>query len=198
MEMWQMIAIIVIAIVALAVIGWAITRQQRTKRLTEQYGPEYERTVKERGDQRDAERELEERQQRVRDYEIHPLPAQERDAYATRWRETQAEFVDDPSGAISKADGLVQDLMSARGYPVADFEQRAADVSVDHPHVVEEYRAAHAIAQRHAADGVQTEDLRQAMVHYRALFDDLLEVKDSGEDAETAAEREEAAAGSPQ
>jgi hypothetical protein len=195
MEMWQIVAIIVIAIVAFAAIGWVFTQRQRTKRLSEQYGPEYQRTLQERGDQREAERELEERQERVRGYEIHALSAKQRDSYATRWRETQAEFVDDPSGAISKADGLVQDLMGARGYPMADFDQRAADVSVDHPQVVEEYRAAHVIAQRHAADGVETEDLRQALVHYRALFDDLLETEATEEPAETEAE-EEAVAGS--
>jgi hypothetical protein len=195
MEMWQIVAIIVVAIVALAAIGWVITQRQRTKRLSEQYGPEYQRTLQERGDQREAERELEERQERVRGYEIRTLSAEQRDSYATRWRETQAEFVDDPSGAISKADGLVQDLMSARGYPMADFDQRAADVSVDHPQVVEEYRAAHVIAQRHAADGVETEDLRQAMVHYRALFDDLLENEATERPAESEAE-EKAVAGS--
>jgi hypothetical protein len=195
MEMWQIVAIIVVAIVALAAIGWVITQRQRTKRLSEQYGPEYQRTLQERGDQREAERELEERQERVRGYEIRTLSAEQRDSYATRWRETQAEFVDDPSGAISKADGLVQDLMSARGYPMADFDHRAADVSVDHPQVVEEYRAAHVIAQRHAADGVETEDLRQAMVHYRALFDDLLENEATERPAESEAE-EKAVAGS--
>lgn len=195
MQMWQIVAIIVVAIVALAAIGWVYTQRQRTKRLSEQYGPEYQRTLQERGGQREAERELEERQERVRGYEIRALSAEQRDSYATRWRETQAEFVDDPSGAISKADGLVQDLMNARGYPMADFDQRAADVSVDHPQVVEEYRAAHVIAQRHAADGVETEDLRQAMVHYRALFDDLLESEATERPAEAEAE-EETVAGS--
>jgi hypothetical protein len=195
MQMWQIVAIIVIAIVALAAIGLVYTQRQRTKRLSERYGPEYQRTLQERGDQREAERELEERQERVRGYEIRALSAEQRDSYATRWRKTQAEFVDDPSGAISKADGLVQDLMNARGYPMADFDQRAADVSVDHPQVVEEYRAAHVIAQRHAADGVETEDLRQAMVHYRALFDDLLESEATEPPAEAEAE-EETVAGS--
>ena len=131
-------------------------------------------------DQRSAERSLEERKERVEQLQIRALSPDERDQFAERWRSAQAQFVDDPAGATRVADALVGEIMQARGYPVGDFEQRAADVSVDHPRVVEHYRAAHAIAlrtDRGQADTDDTEDLRQAFVHYRALFDDLLEVE---------------------
>ena len=175
MELWQIGLIVLAVIVVVGVVAWTITQRQRTERLTKQYGPEYQRTVETTGDRRQAERELVEREKRVKSLEIRRLAPEERDRYAAAWKETQAQFVDDPPGAISRADELVQQVMRDRGYPVADFEQRAADVSVDHPQVVEDYRAAHAIAERHASDGVETEDLRQAMVHYRSLFHDLLE-----------------------
>jgi len=168
--------IVLVAIIIVGgIVAWSAMRRRRTEQLTERYGPEYQRTVETKGDQREAERELEARQKRVEGLEIRRLSNDERDDYLARWKETQARFVDDPPAAISEADGLVQDVMQARGYPMVDFEQRAADISVDHPHVVEEYRAAHATAEKDVAGGVETEDLRQAMVHYRALFDDLLE-----------------------
>ena len=175
MELWQIALIVLVAIVVVGAVAWMTTQRNRTEHLTERYGPEYQRTLESTGDKREAERELEAREERVKHYEIKPLSAGQRDRYLAKWRETQAEFVDDPSAAIAKADTLVQDVMRERGYPMGDFDQRSADVSVDHPHVVAEYRAAHQIAERHAADGVGTEDLRQAMVHYRALFDDLLD-----------------------
>ncbi len=174
METWQ-IAVIVVAVLVVVSLAWIMVQRQRTDRLTKQYGPEYQRTVAIAGDQREAERELEARRERVKSFEIRALSTDERDRYLASWKESQAQFVDDPPGAISQADMLVQEVMRARGYPMVDFEQRAADISVDHPHVLEEYRAAHTIAERHATGGVETEDLRQAMVHYRALFDDLLE-----------------------
>lgn len=176
MDGLQIAVIIVVAVLAIgAVVAYSLMQRRRTERLTERFGPEYQRTVEASGGQREAERELEARQKRVEGLDIRRLSVDERDGYLARWKETQARFVDDPPGAISEADMLVQELMRARGYPMTDFEQRAADISVDHPHVVEEYRAAHAVAERDATDGVETEDLRQAMVHYRALFDDLLE-----------------------
>lgn len=174
MDTWQIALIVVAVLVAVSVV-WIGSRRQRTQRLTEQFGPEYQRAVEAAGDQRAAERELHERSQRVKGYEIRALSVAERDRYIASWTETQAHFVDDPSGAISQADMLVQEVMRARGYPMADFDQRAADISVDHPHVVDEYRAAHNVAERHARGGVETEDLRQGMVHYRALFQELLE-----------------------
>ena len=176
MDGLQIAAIVVVAVLAIgAVVAYSVMQRRRTERLTQQFGPEYQRTVESTGGQREAERELEARQKRVERLEIRRLSVDERDRYLARWKETQARFVDDPPGAISEADMLVQEVMRARGYPMTDFEQRAADISVDHPHVVDEYRAAHAVAERDATDGVETEDLRQAMVHYRALFDDLLE-----------------------
>lgn len=185
MELWQIALIVIAAIVLIGALAVMMNQRKRTEHLTERYGPEYQRTLEATGDKREAERELQDREERVKEYEIKPLSAEQRDRYVAKWKETQAEFVDDPSGAISQADALVQDVMGERGYPMGDFEQRSADVSVDHPHVVEEYRAAHAIAERHANNGgVETEDLRQAMVHYRTLFDDLLETDEAERERE--------------
>ena len=172
--------VIVLAIALVAVIGiavWLYMQKRRTETLRSDFGPEYDRAVHEHRDQREAERELEDRRERVEHLNIQPLPAAERDRFAERWQAVQAQFVDDPNGATREADDLVGRVMQTRGYPVGDFEQRAADVSVHHPRVVEHYRAAHAIAVRNERSGVETEDLRQAMVHYRALFEDLLEVE---------------------
>lgn len=172
---------IVVAVIALVVVlgaaWWGLQQRRRTERLAERYGPEYQRTLAEAGDRRAAEQELEEREKRVKELDIKPLAPQDRDRFATSWREVQARFVDDPSGAVAEGDRLVEQVMEARGYPTVDFGERAAYVSVDHGTVVEEYRAAHEIAERHASTegGVETEDLRQAMVHYRAIFEDLLE-----------------------
>lgn len=189
MQTWMIAVIVVVALAVVVGALWAWSRQRRTERLTRQYGPEYEAAIEERGDRAAAERELESRMQRVRKLDIVPLSAEQRDRFAEEWRSTQADFVDDPSGSIAKADRLVQEVMAARGYPTGDFDQRAADVSVDHPQVVAEYRAAHEIATRHASDGVDTEELRRALVHYRALFADLLET------GSTTDERTPAAAG---
>ena len=187
METWQ-IALIVVAVLVAVGVALIGSRRQRTQRLTDQYGPEYQRAVDSAGDQRAAERELDARRERVKGYEIRALSVDERDRYIASWTETQAHFVDDPPGAISQADVLVQEVMRARGYPMVDFEQRAADISVDHPHVVDEYRAAHNVAERHAKGGVETEDLRLAMVHYRALFQDLLETDSDAPEPEPPAE----------
>src|SRR3954453_7769378 len=168
-----MTAVLVIVIVALlVVVGLLVWRQRRSAALRDGFGPEYDRVVEERGDQRAAEAELRERRDRRRSYDIKPLGAAARDRYAERWRATQAKFVDEPAPALTDADALVGEVMRERGYPVEDFEQQAADVSVDHPTVVEHYRQAHAV---HSARRASTEDLRQAMVHYRALFAELLE-----------------------
>jgi len=175
MELWQIALILIAAIVLVGAVAWVMNQRKRTEHLTERYGPEYQRTLETTGDKREAERDLEQREERVKQYEIKTLSPGQRDRYLAKWKETQAGFVDDPSGAIAQADTLVRDVMGERGYPMGDFEQRSADISVDHPHVVEEYRAAHQIAERQAEGGVETEELRQAMVHYRALFDDLLE-----------------------
>ena len=167
------VAVVIIAILVAAV--WWYSMRQRSAKLQERFGPEYERTVAEKGDTRKAEDDLTDRQKRVSKLEIKPLAADERRRFNDEWRAVQARFVDDPSAAVRDADTLVGRVMEARGYPVGDFEQRAADVSVDHPTVLEHYRAAHAVALRHAQGQASTEDLRQAMVNYRSLFDELLE-----------------------
>jgi hypothetical protein len=170
-----MIAIVVVAVIVLAAVGWLIWQRRRSDALRTQYGPEYDRAVNQLGDKRRAESELVKRQERVEQLDIRPLSAAQRTDYENRWRAVQSKFVDDPKGAVTDADGLVENVMKARGYPVSDFDQRAADLSVHHPRVVENYRAARDIALRHRRGEATTEDLRQAMVFYRALFQDLLE-----------------------
>jgi len=170
--------VIVLLIALVAAIGaaiWLYMRSRRTEQLQSRFGPEYERTLAARGDQRQAERELEDRAERVEHLNIRSLTTAERDRYAELWHSVQARFVDDPTGATDEADQLVGEVMATRGYPVGDFEQRAADVSVHHPHVVEHYRAAHSIALRNGRGDADTEQLRQALMHFRALFEDLLE-----------------------
>ncbi len=165
-------AIVVIAIiVALAV---AAQRRNRTRALQQRFGPEYERTVKTAGDPDVAEKELRAREQRVRRMHIEELPAGAKNRYTEEWMTVQTRFVDQPRKALVEADQLVNSVMRDRGYPMDDFDQRAADISPDHPAVVENYRAAHDIAQRNELGQASTEDLRQAMIHYRTLFDDLL------------------------
>ena len=171
------VLVILVAVLLCAVI-WLALRQRRSAQLREGFGPEYDRTLEERGDQRAAEAELRERVQRRRSYDIRELDPAARERYAERWRVTQARFVDQPASTLADADALVSEVMRERGYPVDDdFETQAADVSVDHPGVVEHYRKAHAVR---ASDETSTEELREAFVHYRALFDDLL-----GDDQET-------------
>jgi hypothetical protein len=169
---WVLVAILVIALI---VVGVLFMRQRQSQQLQEGFGPEYERTVHERGDRGEAEAELRERRERRDQLEIRELEPAARDRYAERWQAAQRHFVDQPAPAVGEADSLVSEVMRDRGYPVeGDFEQRAADVSVDHPQVVEHYRAAHAISMRTTGGEGGTEDLRQAMVHFRALFDELL------------------------
>jgi len=157
------------------VLAWYLQTRQRSSHLKERFGPEYERTRSRVGDARRAESALEAREKRVETLRLRPLSEDERARFAEVWRHVQTLFVDDPKGAIGEADRLVNDVMTARGYPVADFQQRSADISVDHPVVVEHYRAARSIAERNERDTATTEDLRQAVIHYRALFDDLLQ-----------------------
>jgi hypothetical protein len=170
---------IILLIAATVVIGcvlaWYFQTRQRSGHLRQRFGPEYERTRSQLGDVRRAEAALEAREKRVEKLRLRPLSEDERARFAEVWRHVQTLFVDDPKGAIGEADRLVNDVMTARGYPVADFQQRAADISVDHPVVVEHYRAARSIAERNDGGTATTEDLRQALIHYRALFDDLLQ-----------------------
>jgi hypothetical protein len=161
-------------IVAIALSVWLYTSNKRSKRLRADFGPEYRRVARAEGDAAAAEKVLQERQARVKKLEIKPLTEEQRNEFAGAWETAQAEFVDDPTAAVAHADALVQEVMNVRGYPVADFDQRVADVSVDHPAVVQNYRLAHDIAVKHDHQDVGMEKLREAMLHYRALFADLL------------------------
>lgn len=174
-----MLALAVGVLLLVGLIAWSATRRKRTRALADRFGPEYERTVAEIGKRGRAEAELLARQKRVEGLKIHPLTTADRDRFADLWMKAQAHFVDSPPAAVAEADALVVEVMNRRGYPMADFEQRAADISVDHPKVVQEYRAARAIAERNRTNSASTEDLRQAVIHYRALFEDLLEQKPS-------------------
>ena len=174
---WGIVLILTVIVLA-AGAGWLLLIQQRTKRLRSRFGPEYERTVRESGDRRRAERELERREKRVERLHIQRLSISDRDRFVAAWRTDQARFVDDPAGAVSDADQLVQEVMKVRGYPVGDFEARVEDISVDHPHLVQNYRAARQLADRHQRGEASTEDLRKALVYYRALFEELLEVQE--------------------
>jgi hypothetical protein len=171
---WLLVAVIVVLLCA---VGVLLLRQRRSAQLREGFGPEYDRVVERQGP-REGEAELRERFERRRSYDIRPLEPEARERYAEQWRQTQAQFVDQPANALADADRLVAEVMRERGYPVEDFDQQADDVSVDHPHVVEHYRKAHAIQSAREAS---TEDLRQALVHYRALFDELLETNTTQE-----------------
>jgi FtsZ-interacting cell division protein ZipA len=172
--------LIVIAVAAIAVILIAIWAMQRRRsaQLKQRFGPEYDQALRQHHDARTAERELDARERRVAKFEIHPLGRDDGIHFREAWRQTQIRFVDNPRGAVTDADRLVTEVMRARGYPIGDFEQRAADISVDHPRVVSNYRAARAIAERHARGQSSTEDLRQAVVHYRQLFAELLEIQE--------------------
>lgn len=167
------LAFIVLGLAVLAGVIIMLTRRRHSQMLRSKFGPEYDQTVRRVGNPHKAEHVLEEREKRVSKFNIIPLSESRRAEYVTRWREIQAQFVDDPAGALTRADVLIAEVMNERGYPVTDFEQRSADLSVDHPEVVQNYRAGHDIAVRHARGECGTEELRQAMIHYRALFDDL-------------------------
>jgi hypothetical protein len=185
MDTWVWIVIgVIVAIVILGVVFSAL-RTRRSRSLQDQFGREYDRTVDKAGGRREAERELAERQKRHDELELKPLSQDARERYLQQWQVTQGRFVDDPTGAVSEADDLVQRVMRDRGYPVDDFEQRAADISVEHPELVEKYRTANGIARASERGEASTEDLRHSVRHYRALFVELLEVDDGAEDAST-------------
>jgi hypothetical protein len=166
--------VVVVGALVIALTAWLVARKRRSRALEGRFGPEYARAVETAGKKSKAEAELEARARRVDQLTIRPLTEAERGRYAQMWHVAQERFVDSPAIAVGEADQLVTEVMRVRGYPMADFEQRAADVSVDHPHLVTNYRAAHAIALNTASQRASTEDLRQAMVHYRALFEELL------------------------
>jgi hypothetical protein len=169
---------LLLLIVAALLVATVVFLMRRRTQLKARFGPEYDRAVAAAGNPLKAEAELDARAKRVSRYHIRPLSADEGSKYINAWRLLQARFVDDPSGAVNEADRLVTDLMAHRGYPMAEFDRLAEDLSVDHPRVVNHYREAHAIAARQAESrsALSTEDLRQAVMHYRALFEDLLEI----------------------
>ena len=171
---WGWAVVIVALVVAVAVVMWRALAARRTRALRERFGPEYERTTAAVGNRREAEAELAGRTERREQLNVRPLPAEARQRYARQWETVQSQFVDSPPTAITAADGLVSAVMADRGYPIDDFDQRAADVSVDHPAVVENYRQAHEISMRSARGEATTEELRQAMQNYRSLFEELL------------------------
>lgn len=179
MDNTALVAILVvvgIAIVAFA--AFMYLRKQKSDKLRNRFGPEYDRTVEERGDRAKAEAALEERQKRVDALNIRPLKPEDASRFRNAWSSLQTQFVDDPKGAVTEADRLLGEVMATRGYPMGDFEQRAADISVHHPTVVSNYRKGHDIALRHAKGDASTEDMRQAMIHYRALFAELVGERD--------------------
>jgi FtsZ-interacting cell division protein ZipA len=169
-----LIILVVAVLVVLAAVGLWAWQRQRSERLKRQFGPEYEHVVAEKGDRRAAESELAARRKRFEKLELRPLTPDERGRFTKRWQETQARFVDSPKQAIVEADTLVEEVMRARGYPVEEIQQREADISNESPVAVQHYRHAWVIAQRSSRGEADTEELRQAMVHYRALFEDLL------------------------
>jgi len=185
MDTWVWIVIgVVVAFVVLGVMGSAM-RTRRSRSLQDRFGREYDRTVGKAGSRREAEQELRQREKRHEELELRPLSQAARERYLQQWQATQGRFVDDPTGAVSEADELVQRVMRDRGYPVDDFDQRAADISVEHPDLVEKYRTADGIARASERGEASTEDLRHSVRHYRALFVELLEVDDAAADAST-------------
>jgi hypothetical protein len=175
MPVWAWIVILIAAVLVAGAAVWLVTSRKRTAHLQEQFGPEYNRVTSRSESKREAETELARREERREKIDVRPLPEESRARYAEEWKLVQAEFVDEPSRAVARADSLLQKVMDERGYPVEKFDQRAADLSVDHPKVVENYREGHRLATRSQGNGSDTEDLRQAMRHYRALFEELVE-----------------------
>ena len=179
MNVTVVVLVVLVVVVFAAIVVWSFTRQQRRRaELRHQFGPEYDHAVEAYGSSGRAEDVLEQRAERVAALNIRPLSAGESRTFGDRWHQVQTDFVDDPEGAIRRADALCGEVMQARGYPMGNFEQRAADISVDHPAVVEHYRAAHSLAQKAGRGDASTEDLRQAMVHYRTLFEDLIDARE--------------------
>ena len=170
------LAVAVILIIAVLVLLYMRKRRSTTANLRKKFGPEYNRAVRVHGTERKAEAKLEDREKRVEKLNLRDLDPMERERFTKQWESVQSRFVDFPKGAVAEADDLLSSLMKVRGYPVSDFDQRAADISVDHPRVVENYRSAHEIALRVGKDGSTTEELRTAMIHYRSLFEELARV----------------------
>src|ERR1700693_4168025 len=173
----KLIVLAAAVVLIIAVLAWLYVRKRRSTSadLRQKFGPEYEQAVLKHGSERKAEAKLADREKRVEKLNIRDLDPMEHERFLRRWESVQSRFVDSPKGAVTEADDLVSSLMNTRGYPVSDFDQRAADISVDHPRVVENYRSAHEIALRGGKDAATTEDLRTAMIHYRSLFEALVQ-----------------------
>ena len=173
----KLIILAVVVVLIIAVLAWLYVRQRRhtTAELRHKFGPEYERAVLAHGSERKAEAKLADREKRVEKLNIRELDPADHERFVRRWESLQSRFVDSPKGAVTEADDLVSSVMKTRGYPVSEFDQRAADISVDYPGVVENYRSAHEIALRVGKDAATTEDLRTAMIHYRSLFEELVQ-----------------------
>jgi hypothetical protein len=178
MENSTLVILVVAAVVVVALVAWAATRKRRTTKLVSQFGPEYDRAVENLGSKAKAEADLAARAKHRAKLTIRPLSPADHDRFAQAWHRTQEGFVDDPKAAVAAADTLVNEVMGLRGYPMGEFELQAADISVDYPMLVENYRAAHRLAENSARGEISTEELRQAMVHYRGLFAELLEAPD--------------------
>jgi len=174
----NLIVLVSVVILVLAGLAWLYVRKRRTTTagLQHKFGSEYQRAVQEHGSERKAEAKLADREKRVEKLNLRDLDPIEHERFSKQWESVQSRFVDSPKGAVTEADDLVSSVMKTRGYPVSDFDQRAADISVDHPRVVENYRSAHEIALRVGKDQATTEDLRTAMIHYRSLFEELVQV----------------------
>jgi hypothetical protein len=185
-SVWLIVGVVVV--LGLVALAWRAMSKRRTGQLKERFGPEYERSKTEAGSRREAEAELKARETRREGLDIRPLSAEARDRYSASWKQVQNRFVDQPGAAVTEADRLVSAVMSDRGYPMDDFDQRSADISVDLPHVVDDYRAAHAISMANDHGKASTEDLRQAFVHYRSLFDELLIVPEDAPSSQEVAD----------
>ena len=172
--------VVIVLIIVIGVAFYVRNRRKTTAGLRNRFGPEYDRAVLEHGSERKAEGKLADRETRVESLKIRALTVAERGRFSADWQSVQSRFVDHPKGAVTEADELVYSLMQARGYPVADFDQRAADISVDHPRLVENYHSAHGVAVRLGRDEASTEDLRTAMIQYRNLFDELVQEQPAG------------------
>ena len=173
----MIITVVLVLVIIGALLGLVFSRRRRSERLQDQFGPEYDHTVQTMGGEKKAQTELEERQKHVEALDIRPLSASERERYLTDWTAVQSKFVDEPGQAIVAADRLIMEVMQVRAYPVSDFEQRAADISVAYPALVSNYRAAREIAIKNEQHQADTEELRQAMIYYRSLFEELLETE---------------------
>ena len=173
----MIVIVVLVVVIAGVILGFAFSRRKRSEKLHEHFGPEYDRTVQTMGDEKKAQTELNERQKHVETLEIRPLSVSERERYLANWTAVQSKFVDEPGQAIIDADRLIMEVMQLRGYPVSDFEQRAADISVKYPGLVSNYRGAREIADKNKQQRANTEELRQAMIYYRSLFEDLLKTE---------------------